>query len=170
MNPRRVPWVPILLIVTLAGLATGCSQSSPTAQPSVQPNTPSATQASSDPAATAAPLTTFQPVSGPAENLVLFDALAQQTLSTIQDPSGDDFVNALIAAGAQVSAMQLTSDQTTEGKRVDSVFWSLLIDDDCMVGQYRPLEQDPEKPKYVSTVLAPVGGKCLIGETDPVTG
>jgi len=172
MSSRRVSGATVLLIVTLTGTIAGCSAPSSASLPATQTASPSASQAPATPSPTAAalPLTAFDSSVTASDSLPLFDTLALQTISTNPDPHGEDFVSSLIGAGAQASEMQLTSDQTTEGKPVDAIFWSLKIHDECLIGQYHPLELDPEKPKYFSMILAPVGGKCLIGNTLPVTG
>ncbi len=79
--------------------------------------------------------------------------------------SGRAYIDALVAAGFDKSAMQVTEDTTTIGDPAESIQFSVLWHDgECLVGQVGPATGAP-----VVAVLPAVGdGRCLIGDTRPI--
>ncbi|GAA1061224.1 DUF6993 domain-containing protein [Agromyces bracchium] len=77
---------------------------------------------------------------------------------------GPAFVDALVEAGFDRGAMQVTSDTTTLGEPADSIQFSVRIGDRCLVGQYGPAAGG-----YRSAEQPGLGtGGCLVGATVPV--
>ncbi|GAA1950984.1 DUF6993 domain-containing protein [Agromyces allii] len=136
---------------------TGCT-ASPTPTPS-----PSASRPQPTGEATTAPVG-LHPDLPAADNLPFFDQVNQQVVAANAAAGGRDFIDALVAAGFDRAAMQVTSDQTTLGTPADSVQFSVLFNDECLVGQY-----GPKSGGYHGLVKPALGtGGCLIGQTRPI--
>ncbi|MFD6055545.1 DUF6993 domain-containing protein [Agromyces sp. NPDC060279] len=148
--PQRVLAVAASMIaLTLAGCAPTATPASPSTPVSVPPPSTSATPPALD---LSAP---------PAGNLESFDALAHEVIARDAPPTTSDFVDALRTAGAPDERLEFGTDLTTEGKPVDAYFWAVRFDDGCLVGQFRPLEADPNR-QYLSAEAPLVGGRCLV--------
>lgn len=153
----------ILLGVGTALLLTGCSDPRP---PDPVPT------ATAIPSATAAPTPTpTEPEAGglipggtASENLTLFQAVTAAVWASPEQVSGRAYIDALVAAGFDKSAMQVTPDQTTVGNPAESIQFSVRWGEECLVGQVGPATGTPV------TVVVPVlaEGTCLIGETRPI--
>lgn len=78
--------------------------------------------------------------------------------------SGRAYVDALVAAGFDKAAMEVTYDRTTIDDPAESIMFSVQWGDECLVGQVGPVTGDP-----VTAVLpvVPESG-CLIGNTRPI--
>ncbi|OYC96189.1 hypothetical protein CI089_10920 [Microbacterium sp. Yaish 1] len=78
--------------------------------------------------------------------------------------AGRAYIDALVAAGFDKSAMQVTADRTSVDDPVDSLQFSVLWAGECLVGQV-----GPSTPAPTAMVLPelPSGG-CLIGQTRPI--
>ncbi|KZE41717.1 hypothetical protein AVW09_02970 [Microbacterium sp. T32] len=75
--------------------------------------------------------------------------------------AGRAYIDALVGAGFDKAAMQVTPDQTTIGNPAESIEFSVRLGADCLVGQVGPSIGDP-----VTAVLPGLStGGCLIGET-----
>lgn len=95
----------------------------------------------------------------------MFRAVTAQVWATDQRASGRAYVDALVAAGFDRGAMQVTADRTTVDNPAESIQFSVRWGDaQCLVGQVGPSTGDP-----VTTVLPQLdGGVCLVGRTAPV--
>lgn len=149
--PQRVLAVAASMIAVT--LLVGCA---PTATPAL-PSTP---------VSVAPPSTSAEPLAldlsaPPASNLESFDAVAREVIARDAPPTTSDFVDALRTAGAPDERLEFGDDLTTEGKPADAYFWAVRFDDGCLVGQFRPLEADPDR-QYLSAEAPLVGGKCLV--------
>jgi hypothetical protein len=93
----------------------------------------------------------------------LFDTTNNATVTRLgSDVRGRDFIDALVDAGFDKSAMQLTADTTAIGLKADNIQFSVQIGSDCLVGQYGNVG-------YASAVLPAVStAGCLIGNTRPI--
>jgi hypothetical protein len=143
-----------VVVAALASVAVlvGCTSSTPTP-------TPSAT-ASATPAATGSPAIALVPEGTAEENKPFFDEVNAQT-ATDAEAGGRDFVDALVAAGFDKEAMEVTQDATTLGDRAESIQFSVRWQDSCLIGQFGPAVGG-----YHSTLQPVLGtGRCLIGET-----
>jgi hypothetical protein len=147
-------------LVALAGalVLAGCTSSAPT--------TTVSTSAAS--AASSAPVSSPPPAAAPAYNasatnaeaLAAFTAVVKKLLVTDPQPHGRDVIDALVAAGFDKKAMELTPDDTTIGRNVDSIEFSVLWKaKDCLLGQVGSAGFSSSSAPVLST------GKCLIGTT-----
>jgi hypothetical protein len=154
----------------IAGLAcaltltlVGCTPAAPA------PTGVDAPPQSSQPApSTAVPSEGSQPAPSPelsaAENLAFFDSVNEAVIAADVDAGGRAFIDALVAAGFDRSAMQVTDDTTTLGEPADSIQFAVAIGADCLIGQY-----GPKSGGYQSAVRPALGtGGCLIGDTRPI--
>ena len=151
-----------LLGLSLVGVSlVGCS-----ATPGGPADTPAQT-AVETPDASAAPVTPEDVAPAlvadgtAADNLGYFDSVVTAVLATEPNPVGRSYIDALVAAGFDKSAMEVTSDTTTKGEPVDSIQFSVRITDECIVGQ-----NGPSSGGYHSIVAPTLAtGTCLVGAT-----
>ncbi|MDO5052924.1 MAG: hypothetical protein Q4E05_08555 [Pseudoclavibacter sp.] len=136
-------------VLALAGCAaepapgpdTGRQTASPTAEPSLVPG-------------------------GTAEqNKPWFDHVNQITLAQNAKASSREMVDALVVAGFDKTAMEVTFDSTSAGYDADYIIVSVRIGEECLIGQR-------SGRGYHSEIVPPVAstGTCLIGETRPIDG
>lgn len=107
----------------------------------------------------------LQPDGTAEENLPVFTAAAEGVWATDQRGSGRAYVDALIGAGFDRGAMQVTQDQTTVGNPAESLQFSVRWGaDECLVGQV-----GPSTGQVVTTVMPQLAeGRCLVGTTRPI--
>ncbi|MFV0373118.1 DUF6993 domain-containing protein [Microbacterium sp.] len=156
MHPRR--WLPVVAVCQVTALAAlvACT---PTAEPS-----PTATTMPSPSATATADPVEFFPNGSATDNLPLFRHLVKQVAESSDTVAGRAYIDALVEAGFDKDAMQLTPDQTSVGHAVDAIQFSVLWDGECLVGQVGP--STPEPTAIVLPEL-PEGG-CLVGQTRPI--
>jgi hypothetical protein len=151
--------------LTAALVLTGCTPSEPT-RPSAS-STPSATvtpSATPNTTPTPAPAPELVPEGSAADNLPLFTAVTAKVWQSSGKVKGRAYIDALVAAGFDKSAMQVTQDSSTVGNPAESIQFSVRWGEECLVGQVGPATGRP-----VTTVLPALpGGACLIGETRPI--
>lgn len=146
----------VLLAGSLAGSLIGCVSATPV------PATTAPT-ASSTPSATSTPAgePALVPGGTAEQNLPFFDKVNRATLAANPAAKGRDFIDALVAAGFDKSAMQLTVDTTTIGLAANSVQFSVRLDGGCLIGQ-----NGADAGGYNSMTAPPLAtGGCLIGQT-----
>ncbi|MFF3028075.1 MULTISPECIES: DUF6993 domain-containing protein [Microbacterium] len=99
------------------------------------------------------------------DNLPVFTAITEQIWATDQRGSGRAYIDALIAAGFDRAAMQVTQDQSTVGNAAESLQFSVRWGDaECLIGQVGPSTGAP-----VTAVMPQLAeGRCLIGNTRPI--
>ena len=139
-----------VLVVALALTLAGCATETPTVPMPLPTSSPSAS--ASAPA---------EPDSSATGQKATFDETNNATIAAAggANPGGRAFVDALVAAGFDKAAMQLTPDKTAINLDADNIQFSVLIGEDCLVGQYGNVG-------YQSTVLPVLAtGKCLVGTT-----
>ncbi|NNC10864.1 hypothetical protein HII28_03080 [Planctomonas sp. JC2975] len=109
-------------------------------------------------------LPTLDPKASATKNLDFFDYVNNRTIAGNQNPSAQQFVDALAAAGFAKSDMQMTADKTTVNLAPGSVQFSVLINGGCLIGQF-----GTDIGGYHSVVAPALStGKCLIGDTVPI--
>lgn len=152
--------------VGTALLLTACS--APDAPPDAAPTAttfPLAT-ATAEPEPTTAPVSAvgIVPDGTAAENLPLFAEVTAAVWATPDQVSGRAYIDALVAAGFDKAAMQVTPDLTTVGNPAESIQFAVEWGQECLVGQVGPATGAPV------TVVVPIlaEGTCLIGETRPI--
>lgn len=143
-----------------AGLLSGC-----TGSPAADPTTaPAASTGTSQPTPTATAAPQLHPDGSAADNLPLFTAVTLDVWGSADRGAGLAYVDALVAAGFDRAAMQVTADTTTVGNPAESVQFSVLWGDECLVGQVGEATGDP-----VTAVLPALADRtCLIGRTRPI--
>lgn len=100
-----------------------------------------------------------EPASDAAKAQARFDAAVGELLTANSDPSGRAVVDALVAAGFEKSQMELTPDVTAIGIDADNIQFSVLVGEECVIGQSGNVG-------YHSTVLPVLStGTCLVGKT-----
>jgi len=133
---------------------------SPSPAPSASPS------ASASPDATpTADVPTIHPDGTAEDNLPVFAATVAQVWATDQRVSGRAYIDALVAAGFDRSAMQVTPDLSTVGNPAESIQFSVRWgESECLVGQVGPSTGEP-----VTAVMPQLAeGRCLIGNTRPI--
>lgn len=99
------------------------------------------------------------------ENLPLFSDVTAQVWASDQRGAGRAYIDALIAAGFDREAMQVTQDVSTVGNPAESLQFSVRWGEtECLVGQVGPSTGEP-----VTAVLPQLAeGRCLVGSTRPI--
>lgn len=150
----RLPALALLAAGT--AVLAGCT---PNPDPAPSPTRPAA---SATPTGTPAPEAPVLHPDGSAEdNLALFTLVMNDVWGDSGDVHGRDYIDALVAAGFDKSAMQVTADETSVGNAADAIQFSVRWGDECLVGQVGP---STEVPTAVVLPLLPEGD-CLIGKT-----
>lgn len=138
---------------------TGCASAS-------APNPGNDAKAKSTAAATpTSAATVYVPDGSAADNLPLFTSVVADVWSSDARVSGRAYIDALVEAGFDREAMQVTPDTTTVGNPVESLQFSVRWGaDECLVGQVGPSTGAP-----VTVVLPQLAeGRCLVGATRPI--
>jgi hypothetical protein len=158
-----------LLTMTVIGVLAACAPVAPAPTPSgtsISPTTVPTSGGSPSAGATdsPAPAPTLVPDGTAADNLPYFAAVTAGVWATDSRVSGRAYIDALVAAGFDKTAMQVTSDTSTVGNPAESIQFSVRWGGECLVGQVGPATGDPV------TVVVPVvaEGTCLIGQTRPI--
>ena len=144
----------VAVAVGLAFTVAACAADEPAPIPTVT--------ASAPPTAIPNPDPTLRPDGSALQNLDYFEFVLTAAVDDGAE-SGGAFVDALVEAGFERSAMEVTADRTSVNLDADSVQFSVLINGTCLVGQYG---DDMGLHVAAFTVLAT--GTCLVGETEPV--
>lgn len=124
-----------------------------------------------EPPTSASPLPTVEPTAaapslvpdGSADdNLPLFTAVADAVWASDQRGAGRAYIDALIAAGFDRDAMQVTQDTSTVGNPAESLQFSVRWGEkECLVGQV-----GPSTGQVVTAVMPQLAeGRCLVGTT-----
>ena len=127
--------------------ASPSGSATPSATPTPTPTEPAAPALDQDGDATA--------------NLPFFSSIVAAVWATPQNVSGRAYIDALVTAGFDKAAMQVTQDQSTVGNAAESIQFSVVWQGECLVGQVGPATGQPVA--IVLPVLA--DGSCLVGET-----
>jgi hypothetical protein len=147
-------------VLSVVAFAVVLGVSACTTAPPAVPS-PSASPTAS--ATATAPASALLPDGSAEDNKAFFDDVNARTAANAE-AGGRDFVDALVAAGFDKGAMELTKDTTTLGDRAESVQFSVRWQDSCLIGQF-----GPSVGGYHSTIQPVLGtGLCLIGDTRPI--
>lgn len=115
------------------------------------------------PTASATPTPAAYDPDGTAEaNLPVFRSVATSVWATDKRGSGRAYVDALIAAGFDRAAMQVTNDTSTVGNPAETMMFSVRWGaEECLIGQV-----GPSTGGVVTTVMPQLAeGRCLVGTT-----
>jgi hypothetical protein len=149
-------------VVAVSATVLACA---PTEDPTTAP-TASATASApaSSPTSEPAPVE-LQPAADAQANLPFFTATADAVWNSADQTSGRAYIDALVAAGFDKTAMQVTRDTTTVGDASESIQFSVLwTGDQCLIGQ-----AGPATGALVTGVFPAVSqGRCLLGDTRPI--
>jgi hypothetical protein len=139
----------LLAVVVLAG----CTAEAPA---------PTASATSTNAAATPSPTEAEFSADGSAEdNLPVFTATVEEVWASEDRESGRAYIDALVTAGFDKSAMEVTEDFSTVGNAAESIQFAVMWGDECLAGQVGQATGDP-----VTTVLPALAeGTCLVGNT-----
>ncbi len=119
---------------------------------------PTASSSSSSTDGAAAP-PTLVPGGTAEENRPLFDSVSAAAIAADPSADGRALVDALVAAGFDKAAMEVTDDTTAIGRDADSVQFAVRASDGCLIGER-------SASGYASLVAPVLGtGRCLVGET-----
>ncbi|GAA2013558.1 DUF6993 domain-containing protein [Microbacterium ulmi] len=170
MSRRPDPLARLAAAATVATIAAGvvlglagCSVPAPIPSPSGVP-TGIATPSES-PAPSPTPTGPVLDQNGTAEaNLPLFTSVVDAVWASPQQVQGRAYVDALVAAGFDKSAMQLTPDESTVGNPAESIQFSIRWGSECLIGQVGPATGAP----FTTIVPGLEGGTCLVGRTRPI--
>ena len=96
------------------------------------------------------------------QNRALFDAVSSGVVAADPDADGRTLVDALVAAGFDRAAIEVTDDTTAIGGEADAVQFAVRASDACIVGE--------RSASGYASLVAPVLGtsRCLVGETRPI--
>ncbi|MCW4459725.1 hypothetical protein [Microbacterium sp. MPKO10] len=148
----------LLLVLGLIGCA-------PAEEPDNAPG-PDETSGAPAPSSSATPnaAPTLNPDGTAEDNIDYFDAVNEGVLNENSDAMGMDFINALVEAGFDKSAMEVTEDYSTVGNRAESIQFSVRWKDACLIGQ------NGDAVGGYHSVVMPVldSGTCLVGNTRPI--
>ena len=150
-------------IAAAATLLAGCTVEPP-AQPTASSTTATST-ATPTPTPTAAAAPALHPDGTAHDNLPLFTSVVDQVWATANRAKGRVYIDSLVRAGFDKSAMQVTKDKSTVGHAAESLQFSVLWnEDECLIGQVGPATGTP-----VTLVMPALDGSmCLIGDTRPI--
>lgn len=143
-----------------AALVACTSSSGPSQSPASSTGTDVSTPAA--PPASGSQADVLQPAADAQANLPFFTATAALVYNSAEQTSGRAYIDALVAAGFEKAAMQVTRDTTTVGDAAESIQFSVLWSaGQCMIGQV-----GPATGALVTGVFAAAGeGRCLLGDT-----
>ena len=154
------------LVAVFAGLAlAGCS-ATPAPEPSGGPTGSGASAGGPDasPTSIGAPEPMLVPDGTATDNLPLFTAVTTSVWTSEDRAAGREYVDALVEAGFDKAAMQVTNDTSTVGNPAESIQFAVRWGEECLIGQVGPATGEPV------TVVVPVlaEGSCLVGQTRPI--
>ena len=141
---------PVLVGVAAVAVLAGCT-SEPSPVPSASPTLPA------DAAAVV-----LTPESSVEDARVVFDRTVTELMAQDPAPDGRADVDALVAAGFDKASLQVTPDTTYTGREADSVQFSALWGDSCLVGQVAAGTYAAQTAPVLGT------GACLVGTTRAV--
>ena len=152
----------MIAAVALVGVLAACSPGEP--EPSPTPTAAATDTPSASPAPTAPAAPTLVPDGTAEDNLPLFTSVTAAVWATDARVAGRAYVDALVAAGFDKAAMQVTEDMSTVGNPAESIQFSVRWNDQCLIGQVGPATGEP-----VTVVMGALAeGTCLIGQTRPI--
>jgi len=108
----------------------------------------------------------FYPDGSASENLPYFTEVLRQFSVGTAEVRGAPIVDALAAAGFDKASMQVSFDESKTNLVADSIYASVRIGDQCLIGQVVV-----EDRSFVAEHAAAVGPNkdiCLIGQTRPI--
>ena len=108
----------------------------------------------------------FFPEGSATDNLPYFTSVLRDYAAGEEPAMGVPLVNAVTASGFSKEAMQVSFDQSKTGLAADSIYVSVQIGAECLVGQL--VAADRESVAVVAPAIGPEQNVCLIGNTRPI--
>ncbi|RGE22523.1 hypothetical protein [Leucobacter sp. wl10] len=108
----------------------------------------------------------FVPGGTAEQNLPAFTEALRVFSASQQPVTGAPVVDAVAAVGFDKTAMQVSFDETKTGLAADSIYVSVRIGADCLVGQV--VAEDRSFVAKQLPAVGPGGDICLIGNTRPI--
>jgi hypothetical protein len=142
-------------VCAAAVVLAGCVSAEPVASPTAT----AAPSVSASPTPSAPPAPALKPEGSAAENLDYFTTVVTTFLSASPDAGGREIVDALVAAGFDKTAMEVTPDKTAVGLDADNIQFSVRMNGTCLIGQ----SGNVGVHTITATLLAT--GTCLVGDT-----
>ena len=105
----------------------------------------------------------FVPDGSAADNLPVFRHVLQEYADGKSPVEGQPIVDAIVAAGFDRTAMQVTFDRSKTNLVADSIMVSVLIGEDCLIGQV--VTADRSVTAAIEPALTDAKNICLIGNT-----
>ncbi|MFC4224568.1 DUF6993 domain-containing protein [Lysinibacter cavernae] len=147
--------------VAVVGLLTGCGVID-----TIVGKPPAVNPTNAPTFATTDPVPEFVPDGTAAENLPFFN-YTNLAYATGADPiNGQNAVNTLVNAGFDKAAMQVSFDTSAKGLAADNIFVSVLMGDQCLMGQY--VVEDRSYVGAVEPALGPNKSVCNPSATRPI--
>jgi len=115
---------------------------------------------------TPAPTPEFFPEGSAEQNLPYFEYALTGFASGAEPVEGVPVVAAVAAAGFDRAAMQVSFDRTRTNLVADSIFVSVRIGADCLLGQV--VTSDRSVSAMTAPAVGPEQNICLIGNTRPI--
>ena len=142
-------------LAVLALLVSGCSQEDVN-----QPERATPTQVPSEP-----PPSLIEGGTA-SENEKYFNYILRQGVRNGMQIDGVSVVNTVAEAGFDKALMQVSYDSSKTGLGADSIFVSVRVNDQCLLGQV--VTSDKTVATSVQPAVGPYKSICLIGETRPI--
>ena len=141
----------------------GCGAAAPGTAPTNEPPGPSSSSSAAPTPSSTPAEPRLVPAGTARQNLAYFNQVNTALLGAQASAGGRAIIDNLVAAGFDKSAMQVTPDKTVYGHPADSIQFSVLLGDECLIGQ-------TSGGSYGSVVAPVLGtGQCLIGKTRQIT-
>jgi hypothetical protein len=157
---RRLAALP-LSVLAIAALA-GCVQNIPASSTPLPVPTPSGSSSAS-----ASALPTYNPGGTAADNLAYFNKVGNELFTSTQagaaSSQGMTIVNWFVSHGFNKANMEVTPDKTAIGLAAWNIDFSVKFGKTCILGQAGNVGFQSATVPVLAT------GKCLIGETRPIT-
>ncbi len=150
--------LPVALAGVVVVVLAACTQNAPAVTTPSPAATPSAT-------ASAAAIPTYDPTGTAQDNLAYFDKVGHALLDNnpTANAQGETIVNWFVAHGFNKANMEVTPDKTSIGLAAWNIEFSVKFGTSCLIGQAGNVG-------FQSTVLPALAtGKCLVGQTRPIT-
>lgn len=108
----------------------------------------------------------FVPDGSASDNLPVFQETLREYAEGEGAVQGQPIVDAVSGVGFDKAAMQVSFDQSQTGLAADSIFVSVRIGEECLIGQIAAEGRD--SAAEVMPAVGPENNVCLIGATRPI--
>ena len=155
----------MLLIGAVAAGLGGCAPAGVTAD-RVTPTPSDAASQETEPDLVPEEPAQLIPDGGAEANLPFFSEVLRQFSAGTEAVEGRPVVDALVAAGFDRAAMQVSFDRSKTGLVADSILVSVLLGGECLIGQV--VTADRSTFATIAPALTEGQNLCLIGNTRPI--